>query len=454
MAHSSTDSMPESSTSHEQTPAFGFRRVRSVLLCGASVRSLAESAISAGLRPICADFFEDADLMHLLSRGRGRFAGRLDSFSDLPQMTHSVRRSIPLLWAGGLENHTDILRTIASRRPVIGANPDLIDRLRNPVTLGNWLTEAGLHVPRLATDAIADPDCLWLRKPIASSGGFGIRAVSQSTSNSSTNELPDSDEYLQEYVDGVSMSAVLCSDEHGIELFGTSLQLIGWPSLGASGFRFCGNIGPIDPGESVTRQVLTAAKIIVEKSGLIGVFGIDFILSQSRAWFLEVNPRPTASHMLYEPQGLRGGQSGNLIRRHLAAFGWRTTNSALEYTGPLKSRPAERLTSARLIIWAESIFKVPRNPEPKIITGSSLQMRVTDVPIPGSVIPAGSPICSVQMSAATGYQLVELMSRIKESEGFFSLISWQRVSQQVQLILDRFEQNCRCVSGFRLSPGG
>lgn len=443
MIVSSTDSKPESSTSPEQERSAGFRTVRSVLLCGASVRSLAESVIAAGLRPLCVDFFEDEDLTELLSGGRGRFVNRLHTFSDLPAVTHSVRSSIPMLWAGGLENHTDILREIAERRPVIGASPDLIDRLRTPATLRGWLYDAGLDVPRLATAATADADCQWLRKPIAGSGGIGIRTVSRSANGTLSNgELAPSREYLQEYIDGVPLSALLCSDKGGIELFGTSLQLIGWPCLGASGFLFCGNVGPVDPGESVIQQVLTAAKVIVEQTGLLGVFGIDFMLCQGRAWFLEVNPRLSASHLLYERLGSRTSPSVNLIRQHLTAFGWRSGASSSVPRRSVKPAASECTTGARMIIWAQSDFSVPDDPEPPMITGSSLQVRFTDVPRPSSVIPQGSPVCSAQMVAANGHQLATLISRLKHSEGFSSLVSWPTIGRQLELLLGRFERNC------------
>ncbi|MEI6540070.1 MAG: hypothetical protein WCO86_11190, partial [Planctomycetota bacterium] len=145
-----------------------------MVLCGASVRSLAESAIAAGLRPLCVDFFEDEDLQGLLGSGRGRFVGRIDDFAQLPRLVRSVRRTIPMLWAGGLENHADVLREIGRHRPVIGAAPDIVDQLRDPWKLNIWLAKAKIAVPRLATEPTADADCHWLRKSVASSGGLGI----------------------------------------------------------------------------------------------------------------------------------------------------------------------------------------------------------------------------------------------------------------------------------------
>ena len=100
---------------------------------------------------MCVDFFEDEDLKKILSSGRGRFVGRIESFDQIPKLIRSVRSSIPILWAGGLENHSDLLREIGQQRPVIGADPAIVDLLRDPRNLSHWLAGATIGVPRLAS---------------------------------------------------------------------------------------------------------------------------------------------------------------------------------------------------------------------------------------------------------------------------------------------------------------
>ncbi len=441
MASSSTDLMPESSTSLEQDRPQPLRTVRSVLLCGASVRSLAESAILAGLRPLCVDFFEDSDLSQLLSGGRGRFLGQIHSFTDLPRLTHSVRTSVPLLWTGGIENHSDVLRVMARRRPVIGPDPEIIDRLRDPARLLQWLTDAGLASPRLASQSSADPLCEWLQKPMASSGGIGIRQYfAAGGPESGTLPMPSTLEHLQEYIDGIPMSALLCSTQQGVTLIGQSLQLTGWPSLGASGFLFCGNAGPVDPGNLVTHQVQAAADAIVRQTGLRGVFGVDFILRQGVAWFLEVNPRLTASHMLYEPPRNSTGSAWNLVRQHLAAFGWQPAGSISGRTRAVSASLTPVLMQARLILWASEALSIPcdafhSHPSP------SETYRLADVPPSATTIPAGSPLCSVHVNASSAAQLVESIQQLQPSPFLSERFSWLDISRQLSLLFNRFEKN-------------
>ncbi len=427
-----------SPTSLKLNPISDLKAARSVLLCGASVRSLAESAIAAGFRPLCVDFFEDEDLRELLGSGRGRFVGRIDDFAQLPQLVRSVRSTIPMLWAGGLENHTDVLREIGRHRPVIGAAPDSIDQLRDPWTVQGWLADAKMGFPRLGTEATADANCHWLRKSVSSSGGLGIdvqRLVGPITQAAESRGM-----YLQEYIDGVPMSATLGADESGVRLCGMSLQLIGWPSLGASGFLFCGNAGPVDPGPHVTQQILEAAHILVDHSGLRGVFGIDFILRQGRAWFLEVNPRVTASHMLYELQ-----QPGLIIHRHLAALGWKSVRPRKS----LKKNASRTLralspVSARLILWAREDIHVPEwfGFEPRS------SVRIVDRPRPGVLVPRSSPFCSIQLTATDCDDMIlqlgmlEDLSCMKTNSSIGSLrmlgYSPQTIADQLKMLWQRF----------------
>lgn len=441
MASSSTDLKPESSTSPEQEHSGGFRTVRSVILCGASVRSLAQSAIDAGLRPLCVDFFEDADLTRILGSGRGRFVGRMRTFEELPDIIRKIRSNIPLLWAGGLENHTSVLRTIMARRPVIGPDLEIVDRIRQPHNIVRWFSEAGLSVPRLASVDNANADCHWLRKPKSGSGGLGIRSVHpKSVLPDRIHKKTTSEEFLQEYIDGVPMSAVFCFDHDGLSLLGTSVQLVGWPSLGASDFLFCGNVGPVDPGEDVTRQLVRAAESLITHTGLKGVFGVDFILRQGQAWLLEVNPRLTASHMLYENPVHHICKERSLVARHLSAYGWQPAGGTGRRRKTNHSAAANYVRlQARFILWANQ--NVPFMDS--VCNSEHEAWTIADIPQAGSTISAGSPLCSVHVTAGSQDEMLDhirgIQTPLLDGQGF----CWPDICQQLHLLLERFQRNCQ-----------
>lgn len=441
MASSSTDLKPESSTSPEQEHSGGFRTVRSLILCGASVRSLAQSAIAAGLRPLCVDFFEDADLTRILGFGRGRFVGRIRTFTELPEVVRKIRSNIPLLWAGGLENQTAVLRAVLAQRPVIGPDPEIVDLLRQPRNFAGWLSQSGLNIPRLASPDNANADCLWLRKPNSGSGGLGIRPVQPKNAPSGgSQKTTSSEEFLQEYIDGVPMSAVFYSDHHGLNLLGTSIQLVGWPGLGASDFLFCGNVGPVNPGNDVKRQLILAAESLVNHTGLKGVFGVDFVLRQGEAWFIEVNPRLTASHMLYENPTSHNLEERSLVTRHLAAFGWRPTAGTTRKRQRARTAGVKEFrVQARFILWANQGVQLTN----ALCQSSREAWTFADIPQPGSEIPAGSPLCSVHVTAGSEDKLLDHIRDIQGPSLDGQQICWPDISQQLRLLLERFYRNCQ-----------
>ena len=65
-------------------------------------------------------------------------------------------------------------------------------------------------------------------------------------------------------------------------------------------FVFCGLEGPVRVDEKVRMQVLQICKRLVQTFHLKGFNGIDLVVSQSTVYFLELNPRITASFCLLQ----------------------------------------------------------------------------------------------------------------------------------------------------------
>lgn len=430
---SSTDTRSENSTSSERDVQQPARRVRSVVLCGASVRSLAESAIQSGFRPLCVDFFEDADLRKLLEGNRGRFIGRMRSFGELFNCLGKVRRNVPLVWAGGLENHCDILGQIAETRAVIGPELTVVERLNNPPGFAQLIRKNGLSVPLVATGQL-DPGRTWLRKSINTSGGLGVHAIAGTHTTSSSCTLADSDAMYQEYIDGVPMSAVyVASRDTGCHLVGTSLQMSGWPSLGASGFQFCGNAGPVELPQQLQKQVL-AAGVACFDAGLRGVFGVDFILRNGELWFLEVNPRLTASHMIYEA----GNGEINLFHEHLNAFGYQPAKRRRKV---FASRPGTNGDFAvRAVIWTGRKLNTGGR-LPESLWHPATGIRLCDVPEENAEIPARSPICSVEFVGWDSDIVLGKIAACQKNRPLQFLCDWKLLADAIDTQMRRFELN-------------
>ena len=256
---------------------------------GASARAAVMSLARAGFEAWAVDLFNDRDLKRIAPCARCPFA---DFPQAMPQLAERFP-SGPVLYAGGLENYPEIVRELMLRRPLWGNGPEVIERVRNPFKLASRLRQQ----PELlaAGETIPEPDAPardWLIKSLRSSGGLGVRSAIPG-------ETIPQGHYAQQFVEGTSMSAVF----FGQQMLGVTEQLIGTPWLHAKPFHYAGTIHEPDAQARVDGDPLLARRARIQQIGeslrqafgLIGYFGIDFILKDGTPSVVEVNPRYPAS---------------------------------------------------------------------------------------------------------------------------------------------------------------
>lgn len=250
----------------------------------------------SGIRPICFDMFTDADLSLLLRENGLPDSIQISKFTDLVAATSSIPADVPLVWMGGLENHPEQLRKLSELRVVCGVGADDLRGVRIPRGLQAIVTGTECRVPVVISGASEKQELFtyptWLAKPIGGAGGIGIREHKQGTP-------VKSGEFLQQKVCGIPVSALYCHDGQATEMLGASAQIIGEEALGNSDFAFCGNVGPVEMRIRV-RTILRKIGERLGEIGLRGVFGADFIVDGDDVWLIEVNPRITASHEIYD----------------------------------------------------------------------------------------------------------------------------------------------------------
>lgn len=406
MFPSSTDEAVESSTSHEPERLRSDTRkepstIRSVLVCGASVRSLTESLLSSGYRTLCIDFFGDSDLRKLLNQHGGRYLGTIKSFRELPERTADVPLDIPLVWGGGLENEPDTLEQIACQRRICGAYPEFVRQVRAPQALDELFQGTALLRPRRASSGgglLSGGAGCWLRKPYRSGGGLGIEHW-VSVDHSCPEVVHGT--YLEQYIEGLPFSVVAYGDGRGhATLIGASLLLSGLPELGATGFQFCGNLGPVELPGAMHLDVSNAVKTLASRTSFRGIVGLDLVASTMGVFLLEVNPRLTASHWLYELDS-----PGLLV-------GLQVAGPALGLGGPVPwpcqpSSAGDSRVGAQLIVWSRQSQRVPDLLSVPLSTG----LRFADVPEPGVYVESGTPLCSLLGTGASAAQLIDTVAK-------------------------------------------
>lgn len=376
-----------------------------VILAGASVRSLAQSAIRDGLKPLCVDMFGDEDLRRLLSDEFGT-TDRLivsERFCDVPSLVIGVPRNVPLIAVGGLENDSRLMAPLRQQRPVCGPADSVIQDLKNPLSLFPALQNAGCRTPRFhmaAADAVGDRR--WLKKTIHSAGGQGVQRFE---ANASPVSVANDNSFLQEFIDGIPMSATFSGDGTNVCLIGCALQFSGLEPLNAPPFLFCGNAGPMPVSADLRQQFVNIGQCIVDRWAMCGLFGVDVIVRDGRAFVIEVNPRLTASHELHEFSNidavghvalqLAAGQHHHGLRKQ------RTQNPAVgQSTPPMVTRLVVYADRDRRISETEqsALLKQCRKPDqsPPVVW-------LADIPRAGTIVPEGTPFCSVYL-AERAYQ--------------------------------------------------
>ena len=374
-----------------------------LLIVGASARAAAYSALRARLRPWCADLFGDVDLrsrcpVHAVQPGNYPW-GLLSAVRQAPVA--------PLIYTGGLENRPALVRELAEIHPLWGNGPDVLAVARSPITLANVLRALKLPCPAVRLSEPEPSAERWLVKPLAGSGGAGIRFWTADSSKASAGV------YFQEYIEGAPIAVTYIADGSQARVLGITRQLVGESWLHAAPFHYCGSIGAI--ASSASRQASLSGSLppcgeglgsgearcsqslstelqrhgdaLVRASGLRGLFGVDGMLRDGHFWPVEVNPRYTAS-----VEVLEHALGAPLLEWHRRVF-----EGCGLMPPPFEVSPSKHVGKA--IVFARRALEFPQD-GPWLTSSRELDSvwelpAFADIPAAGQKIAAGRPILTL-----------------------------------------------------------
>ena len=375
---------------------------QNLIILGASGRAAAMSARMAGYTPFCADMFADADLQEIAT------AIRVDRY---PNDLRSAQRLFPpgeWIYTGGLENYPKLVEQIARERPLIGNNRSVLQQVRNPFELTSVLSRCGFAVPQTQIEVPTDYSRRWLRKPMRSAGGTNIafwadnKAIGRSPDDSETEDATRAlyrHHYFQEHIAGTSYGAVCAvNEQQGAMLLGVTQSLTGEEWSGASGFVYCGSVGPVTLPEAAERTVRKSAKVIAQEFSLQGLFGIDFVLSEGHPYVVEVNPRYTAAVEVLEKAYCRPLLTWYIDSTHFAS------QSPVDSTDCLSAS----CCVGKSILYARQPWKLTERQSRCFETIDCVEYR--DIPVVGTSFEAGQPIVTIMVE---GDDRTEVMERLK-----------------------------------------
>lgn len=354
-----------------------------VLIAGTSTRAAADSAARAQFEVTAIDAFADLDqhpAVRALSMprdfGLGVTARRMARASSRVDADAVV-------YLSPFENHPSAVAELAGQRRLLGNQPDVLRRVRDPRLLSETLQRHGIPTAIVHTraDNVHPGADEWMLKPLASGGGRRVRPWRRAS-------VMPAGCYLQERIDGVAGSVAFVAAGGRCAVLGVSRQLIGDAAFGASGYRYCGSMMSMDVDDCWDGdvRVSSGARALGEATsalfGLVGVNGVDFVVRDGVPVAIEVNPRWSASMELVDRVC-----TVPVMALHV--------ESCMSRALPRVDRMSRNGVMGKAVVFARADVTVG-------------EMRrwlerddVRDVPWPGTSIGRGEPVCTVFATAPT-----------------------------------------------------
>jgi uncharacterized protein len=369
----------------------------SLLIAAISARALAASAIRAGLKPLVADFFADADtraLAHACRKLKGDI-GRGMRWQSLGPALEALAEAAPspilgLVYGSGFEDRPHLLTRIAEHWPVLGNDAATIERIKAPESFFAALDRLGIAHPLTATERPTRGGS-WLAKRQGGAGGSHIVP--------SRLGRDGRDVYYQRRVKGRPVSALFVADGSGARVLGFSEQ---WTAPSKrSRWRYGGAVQPATLPMGVARQMASAVKRAAEAFKIKGLASADFMVSEGHALLLEINPRPGATLDVFD------AGATPLLRLHLdAAIKRKLPRADLKFDDAVASS----------IVYAPKGFVVPAD--------MIWPAWTADRPKSSEWIDKNRPICTVLARAETKARAKRLVeARIRKVLASFKSLS-------------------------------
>lgn len=353
------------------------------LVAAVTGRALAASAARRGHHVVVVDCFADRDTRTYARECRAAVARRGMRFDARALLAAAEALAPPgrcagLVYGSGFEGRTALLERLAAGRRLYGNDPSVVAAVRDPRRFVSLLDRLGIDHPETSLTAPPVSDG-WLVKEPGGAGGAHVRRAASGRARAGS--------YYQRFEDGRSLSALFLADGRRACIIGFNEQWTA-PARRNRPFLYGGAVGGIVLAPAVESDVRAKLDGLVAATGLVGLNGLDFLLSGRRWLALEVNPRPTATVDLYDADYADG-----LFDWHLRACG-----------GELPGRPAPaRAVRAHAVVYAPAVVHVG--------AAWAFPPWCRDVPPPGGRFAPGQPICTVHAAGPDRARAVALVQR-------------------------------------------
>ncbi len=337
------------------------------------------AAVAAGYQVTALDAFADSDTQRMAYASyRVKYDSGHFELADFLQALDNIDLDdqIGLVYGSGFEAATELLEAVVERMPLIGNTPIVVRNLKRPRQFFMLLDILGIPHPEISFKPLKfdrkNKAADWLYKQGAGSGGTHVRKALPLSSIA-----PEVGHYFQREVPGVPISLLFVADSRRVQAIGFNRQWLS-PTL-ATPYRYGGAVSHADLPGGIQRQLLYAAQQLTNAVGLRGLNSLDAMMDGDQLWVLELNPRLSATFDLYQTGNC------NLFELHVRA----SAGDSSDWPKLLIQLPQH--AKAHHIVYAPYDLEIPDDinwPE-----------WTADLPIPGSHIAAGNPVCTILAEA-------------------------------------------------------
>ena len=370
-----------------------------ILILGIDLVGLASSAKTAGYKVYAVDYFGDHDLkkscnmcFSLIEQKEGISNGKIEDnfdpsrFLELSKLISHIVNLDAIFLSSGLDDSNLILKELDELAPILGNPPNIIRRVRDKEIFFRELEKLGIHYPTTVTiknvdeakdiaNRIGYPLIL---KPHDGFSGVGIRKVLNEKELENVfqnlNTWSSKGVLIQEFIKGVNASVSFIASDNNVSTLTLNEQLLGLREVfQTEPFGYCGNNLPLDASESVRIKTEKIVEKIAKNFNLRGSNGIDLVItSKGEPYVIEVNPRFQGTLECVERV-----LNLNLVQLHIDA--------CIRGVVPINKFQTTAY-STRIILYTP--YRVVA-PDLRAIR------EIRDIPMKGSIIEKGEPLCSV-----------------------------------------------------------
>ena len=370
-----------------------------VAVAGLSARMLAQSAARAGLRVVALDVFGDRDTREAAELWFDIGAGQLSI--DYARLVAALERAARLpgligwIDGSGLEPFVAQLCRTRGLPRFIGNPAEASAAVREPRRFFALLDALDIPHPAVAFTRPADGATEgateaqgWLVKHADGCGGTHIEpAAAVSDSRVAAQE------YFQRRSTGRSLSALFIAACGNARVLGFAEQFT--CKMGNLPFVHAGSMGPLGPLDlppPVEARVRAAIAALCARTGLTGINSCDFLLDGDAFELLEINTRSSSTMTLYETASPDAWPHGLLACHIEACRHGRLPAPAIPQTpAPAAWRAGQQ------VLFAPRPFVVSQSFSDACLRDPCCR----DVPMPGTWIEAGQPVCTLLVRAAS-----------------------------------------------------